>query len=221
MKRRPNWDTLDLKNGQDCRNGFPAGYDTVILLAAHLGHRIEDYQHNLEIYNSLVRSYADRDRPFIIYTSSAAVYRDEVYPHLEVEELEPVTLYGRSKLLGERIIEDVFDHTILRLSNVFGDGDGNGVVDIFKRGGKSIYGHGGQIRDYVYVDTVVGAITKIADNTRYYKNEIYNISSGKGMTVLEAFEKYGTGKPDMLEPRNFDVECSILSNGLAKQDELV
>lgn len=221
MKRRPEWEGMDLKSGQDVRNGIEGDYDVIVLLAAQLGQEEEDYAHNLEIYTALVRNYVDKKHPYVIYTSSAAVYMNGAEPHIELEEPDPPTIYGESKALGERIIHEMFSATTLRLSNVFGDGEGNGVIDIFKRGGTRIYGDGEQIRDYVYVGKVVEAILRVEEDIERYVGKTYNISSGAGITVKKAFEKYAAGKPEFLPPRNFDVDCSILSNKAAYQDGLI
>jgi nucleoside-diphosphate-sugar epimerase len=221
MKLRPDWDVLDLKNGQDVRDGIPGDYDVIVLLAAHLGQTEDDYAHNLEIYTALVKNYAGKIHPYIVYTSSAAVYGDSKIPHLEIEESAPASSYGESKLLGEDILMYTFATAVLRLSNVFGDGDGSGVIDLFKQGGAVVHGDGEQVRDYIYVDKVARAIIKAADDPVHYAGEIYNISSGLGLSVNEVFEKYGEGKPEILPARDVGARCSILSNSLAVQDGLL
>lgn len=204
----------DWENVRKCQNA-----DVIILLAAkHLEQTQEMYNHNLKIYEALTRLH----EPHVIFISSAAVYGESLIPHTEEEDLRPSTLYGQSKALGERIVQDVFgDWTILRLSNVFGDGDGHGVIDVFKRGGQMIYGDPNNTRDFVHVDVVAKAVAAVSQEYGRYNKRIMNISSGVGKTVREVFEQHGKGKPIYVNARKTDVAYSVLSNDLATIEGLI
>ena len=197
------YDIVDLKDGQDiCDLRDTSKYDVIILLAANLGHDMQMFQDNLAIY----RWACKQKNAHIIYTSSAAVYADSTDAHSETDVTPAPTIYGRSKLLGEQLISQACpNRTILRLGNVYGDGDGNGVIDIFKRGGSNIYGMGNDIRDYVSVKVVAEAIKRIALNPSAYNKEIFNISSGLGY----------------VPSRGFDVACSVLSSTKAVNAGLI
>lgn len=206
------YEVADLKSGIDvCDIKDTSAYDVIVLLAANLGHDIKMFQDNQRICK-----WAMRQSAHIIYTSSAAVYGDSETPHIETEPTPAPTLYGRSKLLGEQLIRTGSKRfTILRLSNVYGNGDGNGAIDIFKRGGNKIYGDGSDIRDYVPVRVVCNAIKTIALNPDDYNGETYNISSNEPMSTIQAFNQYGDKLPQHLPARGFDVKCSILNNAKA------
>lgn len=212
------YDIADLKDGQDVCTLDGSKYEVIVLLAANLGHDMQMFQDNLAIYR-----WAMRQTAHIIYTSSAAVYGDSDLPHTEDEPLKAPTIYGRSKLLGEQLIRKASNnYTILRLGNVYGDGEGNGVIDIFKRGGSTIYGMGTDIRDYVNVKIVAEAIKTIALNPSAYNKETFNISSGKGMTTNQAFDLFATVPVGNYVPsRGFDVSCSILDNSKALKAGLI
>lgn len=203
------YEVADLKSGIDvCDIHDTSAYDVIVLLAANLNHDIEMFQHNQRIYK-----WAMRQNAHIIYTSSAAVYGDSTDAHVETEPTPAPTLYGRSKLYGETLLKQAKRHyTILRLANVYGNGDGNGAIDIFKRGGNKIYGTGDDVRDYVSVKVVANAIKTIALNPTDYDGETFNISSNEPMSTLQAFHKYGHGQPEYLPPRGFDVKYSLLDN---------
>ncbi len=109
----------------------------------------------------------------------------------------------------------------MRLANVYGNGDGNGVIDIFKRGGNTIYGTGNDIRDYVNVQVVCEAIKTVALNPDAYNLETYNISSEQPKSTLGAFMEYGQGEPVYAPKRGFDVSFSVLCNGKAKEAGLI
>lgn len=214
------YEIADLKDGVDVCTVDGSKYDIIILLAANLGHDVQMFQDNLAIY----RWACKQKNSHIIYTSSAAVYADSVQPHSEGEPTPAPTIYGRSKLLGEQIISQACPkRTILRLANVYGDGEGNGVIDIFKRGGNKIYGTGEDVRDYVHVSVVAEAIKRIALNPSAYNKEIYNISSFVPVTTNEAYMKYGNeGLPaEYLPARGFDVSYSLLWNKKAKDAGLI
>lgn len=213
------YEIADLKDGLDVCTVDGSKYDIIILLAANLGHDMQMFQDNLAIY----RWAAKQKTAHIIYTSSAAVYADSIQPHSEGEPTPAPTIYGRSKLLGEQLISQACpNRTILRLANVYGDGEGNGVIDIFKRGGSTIYGMGNDIRDYVSVKVVAEAIKRVALNPSAYNKEIFNISSGFGRTTNQVFDEFATAEVGNYVPaRGFDVECSMLNNRKAVNAGLI
>lgn len=208
---------IDLKGGRDICTVDASSFDVIVLLAASLEHTRQMYSHNLRIYHWLSRHSAH-----IIYTSSAAVYGDSEKSHIETEATPAPTLYGKSKLLGEQVIKDTQKrYTIFRLANVYGNGDGNGVIDIFKRGGNKIYGDGEDVRDYISVHQVCFAIASVLRDPKAHNRQIYNISSNKPQTTNVIHRYYGTGPAEHIEPRGFDVRFSVLDNKKAKKARLI
>jgi UDP-glucose 4-epimerase len=163
----------------------------------------------------------------IIYSSSAAVYGEPKYlPVDENHPTKPESPYGLSKLVGELYIQlynKLFglDFTILRYSNVFGPRQNNrsdsGVISVFinkilKNESPIIFGDGKQTRDFIFVEDVARA-NLLAIN---WKNDIYNISSSKEISVLDLFEKIRKIlkkdiKPTFAEPKK-EVKRIALSN---------
>lgn len=215
----PNlYEIADLKRGLDVCAVDGNKYDVIVLLAANLGQDLRMFQDNMAICKWAMRQKAAH----IIYTSSAAVYGDSTDAHTETDATPAPTIYGRSKLLGEQLISQACpNRTILRLANVYGDGDGNGVIDIFKRGGSNIYGMGNDIRDYVSVKVVAEAIKRIALNPAAYNKEIFNISSGLGRTTNSVWDEFGQGVGNYVPSRGFDVACSVLSSTKAVNAGLI
>jgi nucleoside-diphosphate-sugar epimerase len=211
------YEPIDLKDGVDICNIQGSDYKVVVLLAAQLDHSDEMYEHNLRIYQ-----WAMKQNAHIIYTSSAAVYADSKTVHIETDPTPAPTIYGRSKLMGEDVIKASHDSwTVFRLANVFGNGDGNGVIDIFKRGGKNIYGDGNDIRDYISVETVCEAIVKVILNPSGYNKQTYNISSGVPLSTNAAFDLFGKGIANYMPARDFDVAYSVLDNSKAVSAGLI
>lgn len=224
MWLHPEWDGVDLEDGQDFITGSYQGYDAIVMLAAHhVNFKHGDYTYNLELYRALSSTVKSIfPKPFVLFVSSAAVYENAGGTHHEFDTLEPATLYGKSKVIGEQIVKDICEnYTIVRLSNVYGDGDGRGAVDLFKRGWNKIYGDGEQVRDYIYVDDVVSALNRIMESSEQHFGETYNISSNVGQTTNEVFGLYGRTKAVHLEARPTDIAHSILDNCKAKEKGLL
>jgi len=132
----------------------------------------------------------------IVFSSSAAVYGDtDVLPIIETTSQQPTSFYGLSKLTAEKYLHLYhclfgIDYVVLRYANVYGErqGDGGegGVVSIFSRLIRkdqplTIFGDGGQTRDFIYVGDVASANCKalLTKNA----NAIYNVSTGLGTSV--------------------------------------
>jgi len=131
----------------------------------------------------------------IVYFSSASVYSGNREPvKHEGMTLDPQSIYGITKLMGERLCEEAEEKygltcASLRLLNVYGEG-GRGVINKFAaavRGDKhiTIYGDGSQVRDYIHVDDVVKAVIAIGEGRL---PGAYNIGTGEGHDVLELRE---------------------------------
>jgi len=130
----------------------------------------------------------------IIFISSEAVYGEYPgRPYLESDEPEPLTEYGLSKSLAEKIYKfysDMYNISviILRLSNTYGPGQRKGVVfdfisSILKTQSVAVHNDGKQRRGFLYVDDAVNGIIKSID----YKLtgfEIFNISGMKAYPLL-------------------------------------
>lgn len=128
----------------------------------------------------------------IIFSSTSAVYL-EYYSELPLIEecpLQPNTIYGISKLAAESYIKLLLpDSIILRFANVFGPRQipigGNQVIPLMithllgKNPDFTIFGDGEQVRDFIYVEDVVGAVEKSLDG----EADVYNICHGMSWSV--------------------------------------
>ncbi len=190
-------DNLDLKEGKDVRDGIEGDYDGIVFLACNQNDTWEAYKENEQMYKALdaYRKSASFE-PWLIYISSAAIYTLN-------------SKYALSKQLGEAYAKRFNTYVILRLSNVYGHGDGHGAPDKFLRGEKTIFGRGDQVRDLIPVELVVSEIL------RYMYNEdigTFNVSSGVGTSVDIMFDVFGEGNPTYLEA-DIGVRKSILKPG--------
>lgn len=141
----------------------------------------------------------------VVYASSMSVY-GEGSAWLGIDEhwrTEPTSIYGATKLAGERIsmlaAEELgISCTALRLWNVYGPGQSltnseTGAVPIFTHmiqcgQQPTIYEDGRQLRDFVHVEDVARAMIIAADAGRH---AVANIGTGRPTPVIEVARELG------------------------------
>jgi len=157
----------------------------------------------------------------LIFSSSAAVYGEEKEPPLHEESLlHPVNPYGRSKLMVEEILEDLYHmdshSSIVRLryfnpigahpSGLIGEtpsGVPNNLmpyitqVAVGIRKKLSIFGNdyptvdGTAVRDYIHVmDLAEGHVAALQKTERSSGLSTLNLGTGRGSSVLELVEAF-------------------------------
>ena len=212
------------------------GFDSVVHLAAQtmvpysLSHPEEDCQINLlGLINILecCRKYAVKH---IVFSSSAAVYGDNLnIPLHEEEKPLPTSAYGITKMASEhylRMYHDLYglNTTVLRFANVYGERQGaggeGGVVSIFCKllaagQGVTVFGNGEQTRDFVYAGDIAEALWR---GSQLEGHHVINISTQKETSVnqlLAAFKQaVGREFPVQYAPiREGDIFRSVLANG--------
>ncbi|MFZ0887821.1 MAG: NAD-dependent epimerase/dehydratase family protein, partial [Candidatus Binataceae bacterium] len=140
-------------------------------------------------------------RRVIFSSTGGAIYGEqESFPCDEDHPCRPVSPYGVAKLASERYlffykVEYGIDYMALRYANVYGprqDPHGEaGVVAIFcgrilARQPLTIFGDGGQTRDYVYVGDVVAANLAALNST---VTGALNIGTGVETSVSRLWEE--------------------------------
>jgi UDP-glucose 4-epimerase len=171
----------------------------------------------------------------LIVASSAAVYGESL-PDIKLTEeskTNPISPYGQSKVKMEQIIKNfVSEHNInciiLRFFNIYGIGQSDeyaGVITKFiKRITQNkpleIFGDGLQTRDFVSVYDVINSIYNAISND---KSGIYNIASGKAVTIKELAEMIVSVSGKKLEikyttPKKGDIMFSQADISLAKNN---
>jgi UDP-glucose 4-epimerase len=156
----------DIRSQEQC-NDFVNEIDVIIHLAALVdvqeSIRIPKYYHKTNIGGTLNLLYAAeffKVERFIYISSAAAI--------------NPTSPYGIQKLASEMYCNFYYKHyglpTIsLRLFNVYGTGNGKGVIDKWitqiKAGERPLVNGGTQTRDFVYVDDVIENIIEHIDGS--------------------------------------------------------
>lgn len=194
-----------------------------------------DAETNLVSSLNLLEECSKQNIKKIIFISSGGtVYGEPVkLPIPESHPTSPLTSYGIIKLTIEKYFElyrrqKKLDYTILRFANPFGERQnpktGQGLIcsllyKIKYKQPLEIWGDGSVTRDYFYIKDGVKAVYR---SFRLKSSEkIFNIGSGKGLTVnaiLEKFRKVLKLKFDIkyLESRSFDVKANVLDIAKAK-----
>jgi len=184
---------------------------------------------------NVLQAAAESGAERVVFASSGgATYGDvEVFPTPETTTRRPESPYGVSKKVADdylRYFKDVanLDFVSLGYSNVYGprqDPHGEaGVVAIFTMkllngDTPTIFGDGGQLRDYVYVADVADACIRAAE----VGGGVYlNIGTGRETSVLELYEmlKGAVGadlEPEFASAKAGDIPRSVLDASAAKK----
>ncbi len=198
-------------------------FDAVIHFAANI--RVDEsvikpmkyYSNNTANAISLVDMCVKYDVSKFIFSSTAAVYGDpEHIPVAEDEPKKPLSPYGMSKLMVERVLEDTayaeksFRCCVLRYFNVAGS-DGSLKIGqrtpnathlikvacqaaLGKRGSVAVFGtdyntpDGTGVRDYIHVDDLSSAHLAALDYLRDNESNVFNCGYGRGYSVMEVIE---------------------------------
>lgn len=133
----------------------------------------------------------------LIFMSSREVYGiTKNIKSNEDDRLEPINIYGQTKVKAEKLIIDAsiknnLDYTILRLTNVYGPSTTYGVNKIISDAvkGKKVQIFGGErIFNLIYIDDVVQAIKLVLENNQS-TGKIYNVGSQVEITLNHLVEQ--------------------------------
>lgn len=193
-----------------------------------------DVETNLKSSLHLFEECVNNNVSKVIFISSGGtIYGNPVkLPINEKHPTNPITSYGIIKLTIEKYLAlykslKGLEYKVLRLSNPFGERQnplhGQGLITsllyrIKKKKPVEVWGNGKVVRDYFYIKDGAKAIhNSIIDKSTNY---IYNISSGKGLSVNQILSKFRKILKLDFEVkykagRKFDVRKNILDNRLA------
>jgi UDP-glucose 4-epimerase len=158
-----------------------------------------------------------------LYGNPKSIPVDETYP------INPLSFHGAGKVAIETFLRAFSSFpdkntTIVRPSNVYGPGQpfltGFGVVrtmleHVHRGTVMEIWGDGTSIRDFLYIDDMVNALTRLIDIA--HDNNTYNVGSGIGYSLNQLMEIINSvcGKkvPAIYRPsRKTDVKTIILDS---------
>jgi UDP-glucose 4-epimerase len=191
---------------------------------------LDYYQNNTSASRSLIAACVRHQVPNFVFSSTAAVYGSaEVMPVSEKTPADPVSPYGRSKLMTEWILEDTakahgLRYGILRYFNVAG-ADPKGrtgqstprATHLIKRACQVATGQGGKlaifgtdyatpdgtgVRDYIHVSDLVDIHAQVLGKLRDEGSSLrMNCGYGRGYSVREVVSavERAAGKPLAVE----------------------
>lgn len=132
----------------------------------------------------------------LVFASTAHVYGPGRESKREDDPRKPGDFYGLTKKVCEDLIvyhgrRKGFRYAVLRFFNIYGPGQGRGflipdIVEKYRRGGEIKIMNPGAQRDFLYISDAVDALFLARD-----AQGIYNVGSGKGTKVEEAYRFIG------------------------------
>jgi len=191
----------DLLNASDVTKAVK-GCETVYHLAANPEVRVSSISPNIRFQQNVVATYKLLEAVRKIgsvkafaFTSSSTVYGDtvEIPTPEEYAPLEPISVYGASKLACEALIT-AYAHTygfkaiIYRLANIVGPRSRHGVIYDFvhklRKNPKEleILGDGTQSKSYLYISDCIKAMILGMERSRN-RVEVYNVGSEDWLDV--------------------------------------
>jgi len=162
----------------------------------------------------------------IIYTSSSSVYGTNPLCK-EGDTLKPINLHASLKIANEKIVESYaskhnIDYTITRIFNMYGGDDKfsiiSKIIDAYENSKVlTTVNSGSAIRDFIHIDNVVEAYSKIL-----YSRDIpiVNIGKGKGNSVqniLKFLEQNGISIETNDITRE-EIKLSTADNSILRKD---
>lgn len=175
----------------------------------------------------------------VVLTSSGAVYGEQVLDRVNESLLpNPDSPYAVSKLAAEGYVRTIgglwgIETVALRIFNTYGPGQAilpthSPVIPQFVRqvlGGGSviIYGNGGNIRDYIYVDDVVRALAAAA-TARGVDRQVINIGTSIGASIkqlVELIEKVTCCKAQIIVNPSVSAGVSSLVADISRATKLL
>jgi UDP-glucose 4-epimerase len=220
------------------------GCSTVIWLASvstpgsSAGLPLEELHGNLQPLLTLLQAMKKREGCPLIYISSGGTLYGDVAGGDAGEEMpiRPKSYYGAGKAAAEHFITS-WSHqfrrpaVIIRPSNIYGPGQtqrkGFGIIPtafekLIQNQPLTIWGDGGAIRDYLFIDDFISLFLKLLENPLLSGTRILNAASGEGTHLNHLLDLIAktAGKPfDRIyeRGRTVDVRRIVLNNSAAKR----
>tara|TARA_B100001559_G_scaffold320385_1_gene332372 strand:+ start:1145 stop:2065 length:921 start_codon:yes stop_codon:yes gene_type:complete len=182
-------------------------------------------------------SFAAENKIKVIFISSGGtIYKNNVAAHKEIEDLNPINFYGKSKVAIEKNLKDLHNnfnlrYITLRPSNVYGNfyslNSNQGLIpntinNILKKEPITIWGDGSDKRDYLYAEDLASTICQMI-----LKEEIcgeFNVASSSLHSVLEVIrliESKINIPANMLFQKRRDVDVSYNSLDTSKIQRVI
>lgn len=237
VKDHPRFELMvgDCRNIQDVVKAV-SGIESIIHLAAIVGdpacnqNQDSALETNYAATRMLIEIAKGNGVSRFLFASSCSVYGATDLEMDENAAVQPISLYGRTKVDSERALlgakSDTFHPTILRFATVFGLGYRprfDLVVNMlaakaYQEGVITIY-NGQQWRPFIHVRDLVEAILRVLEApVRLVSGEVFNVGdthlnmtlSGVAEIIREVFPAVRVEHVDNSDRRNYRVNCDKL-----------
>jgi UDP-glucose 4-epimerase len=190
---------VDLRNAKQVQLAVKTygPFDGIFHVAAMLAHAIKDKQDlidsNVNGTRNIVEAAVDAKIPHLVYTSSNCVVGKPFHqPVHEDDPINPLEVYGVSKLMGEQILDDYKDRiniSMIRCPTIMGGGR-LGLLSIlyeFIHEGRTVWmlGNGSNRYQFIAACDLVDAMVRAIKQPGFH---LYNIGSDNVPTLRELYE---------------------------------
>lgn len=196
----------------------------------------QEFDENIMPLIRLLDACAENHVKKVVFVSSGGTVYGESSgrPFTEADACNPICAYGVHKLAAEKILSlytrmGKLKAEVIRLANPYGPTqmtNGVGVIAAFIRqivSGQSIQliGNPDNLRDYIYIDDVVGAMEAVISYEG--PEEVFNVGTGVGTSVRDILRmvcELTGAKPEVTaQPATgADASCNILDIGLLERE---
>lgn len=235
------WTSTDYS--EDSLNRILEGVDAVVHLAGTKGGKKElsEYESDRVMTENILKAMVLNKVQQIIYASSRMVYANpETLPWREDTEREPVTAYGKNKVLLEDMCrtyaeDNGLNCVVLRIAQVLGIGEGTRtMINVFQdiaraKGEITVIGKSVAKRQYVYTKDIAEAIIRVI-NTPTDGYNVINLGMENAYSNLEIAEaineafgnptpiNYDDSTPETITSSYMNVDRLISEIGLKPMD---
>lgn len=163
--------SLDILNAEECTR-LVEGFDCVVNLAGQVTRPMASSLHvnavgSMNLANACVRGSAR-----LLHVSSVAVHGASVGPVQESDLPDPSTVYGAAKLVSEQVIQAIVPRErlgVIRLSNLFGKGQGKGLLAYLLRCFRTgepveMNNDGSMMRHFLHVEDAAAVLIEAIEN---------------------------------------------------------
>ncbi len=192
----------DLRNKEKINNIIQEIEPSIIYHLAASLERTRDFSNVEDVFEinlfgtiNLLNALKDINYEAFIFTSTSEVYggNNTRPPFKENDDFVPASPYSLSKYSAEMAVRNFSElhhkkFIILRLFNFYGKDMSSNfflpqLINKLKRGENFDMTKGEQIRDFIHIDDVLQALIQTSVEDTH--NEVFNVCSGKGITLSE------------------------------------
>lgn len=183
-----------------------------------------DIDTNVRSSIELLQLCAEKGVKKVIFPSSGGTVYGDIDSDMIGENIvpEPRSPYGIGKLTIENYLRYFnfttgLDYVIYRVANPYGPGQNiygkQGVIPIFmhkflEEEPLTIYDDGSMIRDYIYIDDLINMV--VGSFAEANKHAVYNLGSGKGVSVNEVVDAIETCTNHIAEKTRIDTPSTFI-----------